>query len=241
MATPGEWDRSIAQSLPEALARTLRHEVGDLLQTIYAAVAILQKRLPVEATLERQILADLRGRAETCKRVLDNVGDLVSPVSLSIEEVDLGQLAATLIAALAPRYPKLEIRADLSEPVRVPADEKRISQVGETLLMQACEAALHQVCIHTRPDRAGGGVEWAVTDDRPDAATDERKDYFSPLEMTRPGTSGIALALAQRLVHLHGGRISAAPMLEGGFRVRVWLPAKAPAANRASGSKPPNP
>ena len=32
--------------MPEALARTLRHEIGDFLQKVYASVAILQTRLP---------------------------------------------------------------------------------------------------------------------------------------------------------------------------------------------------
>src|SRR5262245_1200892 len=71
-----------AHNLPEALARTLRHEVGDLLQTVYATVAILQERLPRDWSLERRVLTDLRGRAEVCKNLLDNVHDLVCPVSL---------------------------------------------------------------------------------------------------------------------------------------------------------------
>src|SRR5262245_23193224 len=50
--------QKVAQNLPEALARTLRHEVGDLLQTVYATVAILQERLPREWSLERRVLTD---------------------------------------------------------------------------------------------------------------------------------------------------------------------------------------
>src|SRR5262249_54470163 len=112
MPTRVESDRPAARSLPEALARTLRHEVGDLLHTVYAEVAILQKRLPGHAAVEQRILADLRSRAEACKGLLDQVNDLVSPVvSLSIEQVDLAQTAAVLVAAAAPRYPKLEVRA----------------------------------------------------------------------------------------------------------------------------------
>src|SRR5437588_2694557 len=103
MTTAGKTGSSPPRSLPEAIARTLRHEVGDLLQTIYAAVAILQKRLPAEATLERRVLADLRGRAVECKGLLDKVSDLVSPITLSVEPVELAQLAGNLVAAIAPR------------------------------------------------------------------------------------------------------------------------------------------
>jgi signal transduction histidine kinase len=239
MATIGEFERPAAHSLPEALARTLRHEVGDLLQTIYSAVAILQRRLPGEASLERQLLADLRSRAEACKGLLDNVTDLVSPLSLSIEKVELAELTSALVAAATPRYPKLEIRADSSERVYLPADEKRLSQVGEALLTEACEAALSQVCLQIRPDHDGGGVEWTIMDDRPSVGAQEQADFFSPFAMTGPAHSGIRLALAKRLVQLHGGRITAARGPGGGFCVRAWLPTQAPAFNPESGSKAP--
>jgi signal transduction histidine kinase len=222
-----ESPQNSGRSLPEALTRTLRHEVGDLLQTIYAAVAILQKRLPAEATLERRVLGDLRSRAEGCKRLLDNVTDLVSPLTLSLEEVDLAQLAAMLVAAVAPRFPKLELRAAPSPAVRVPADEKRLAQIGQVLLTQACEAARHQVCFRTQRT-ADGEAEWSVTDDRPGFATQELEELFSPFEMIHHGNSRLGLALAQRLVLLHGGRIAADNMPEGGFCIRVTLPTQSP-------------
>lgn len=238
MATGVEFDRSATQIRPEVLVRTVRHEVGDLLQTVYAAVAILQKRLPAEAGLERKILGDLRSRAEDCKRLLDSTSDLVSPLSLSIEEVELAQLAAALVAAVAPRFPKLETRADSSERVYLLADEKRLSQVGEALLTQACEAALRRVDFQTRPDHAGGGVEWTVIDDRPSVGADDQADSFDPFDMTRPGNSGIRLALAKRLAQLHGGSITAASLPEGGFYVRVWLPTKPPASKGEQSKAP---
>src|SRR5579859_1789913 len=97
MATTDE-SGPLSPGPPEILARTLRHEVGDLLQTVYAAVAILRRRLAPEATLERRVLADLRSRAEGCKRLLDVMSDLVGSIELSIEQVDLAQLADSLVA-----------------------------------------------------------------------------------------------------------------------------------------------
>jgi len=59
MSQMGE-GRPRPQTVPEAIVRTLRHEVGDLLQTVYAAVAILKDRLPAECQTERRILIDMR-------------------------------------------------------------------------------------------------------------------------------------------------------------------------------------
>src|SRR5262249_61520139 len=78
------------RSLPEKLARTLRHEVGDFLQKLYASVAILQSRLPPEWDLERDILARLHHRAEQCKELLDAVQDFLCPIYLNPQRIDLG-------------------------------------------------------------------------------------------------------------------------------------------------------
>ena len=44
--------------LAEALGRSLRHELGDFLQKVYATVAILETRLPSEWRTEREIWLD---------------------------------------------------------------------------------------------------------------------------------------------------------------------------------------
>jgi len=230
MATTDGFNPS-TRNLPETLARTLRHEVGDLLQTIYAAVAILQRRLAPEAALERRVLGDLRRRAEGCKQLLDNMSDLVSQVNLSLEEVDLAQLAASLVSVAAHRYPNLEIKAAPSSPVLVSADEKRIAQIGEILLTQACEAAHHEVWFRTCVGAANGEAEWTVADDRQGNGGAQLEEASTPFEKIRDSTRGIELTLAQRLVLLHGGRITAENLPEGGFSVHVWLPGKVPASD----------
>ncbi|TMQ31030.1 MAG: hypothetical protein E6K70_23355 [Planctomycetota bacterium] len=113
--------RAPARNLPEAIARTVRHEMGDLLQTIYATVAILQKRLPAELELERRVLADLRKRAEGCKQLIDAVHDFIQPLELAPELTDLADLAETLVAAARERVPSLliEPRPQPVEPALV--------------------------------------------------------------------------------------------------------------------------
>src|SRR5271167_293400 len=94
--------RARPQSVPEAIVRTLRHEVGDLLQTVYAAVAILKERLPADCQTERRILTDMRARAESCRDLLDTLHDLVCPLTLSVDEVDLGELVRAAVNRVAP-------------------------------------------------------------------------------------------------------------------------------------------
>src|SRR5262245_17530040 len=118
----------------EAVTRCLRHEVGDLLQTVYAAVAILKERLPAGGTPERTVLTNLRSRAERTRELLDTIHDLVSPLSLAPTTVNLSELATTLAAATAARYPQIEIRTTLAPVPSIHADPTRLTQLGSLVL-----------------------------------------------------------------------------------------------------------
>src|SRR3974390_1456295 len=93
-----EHRRPPARSLPEALVRTLRHELGDFLQKIYATVAILKTRLPATCEMEHGLLMRLRARAEDCKDVLDAAHDYVCAVIPEYQPADLAELARTAAA-----------------------------------------------------------------------------------------------------------------------------------------------
>src|SRR5437588_9075053 len=106
MATANPGGSRSSRSFPEAITRLLRHELGDLLQSIYATAAILQRRLPADWELERRIVTDLRARGESCKDLLDAVHDFVCPFTLNLEPVNLADLAAKLVAASTPKHPQ---------------------------------------------------------------------------------------------------------------------------------------
>src|SRR5947209_8098817 len=199
----------LPRSLPEALARSLRHELGDLLQTIYATVAIFQKRLPPDWELERRILTDMRSRAEACKNLLDAVHDFACPTPLSFQRVNLAEVAASVVQAAAKKRSSLDIRAEAAAAPVIQADAMRVTQVAESLLENACDAAQRQVRLRTGEDAKAGQAEWVVTDDGPGVPVDQTDRLFSPFFTTRHGHTGLGLAMARKLVELHGGSIEA--------------------------------
>lgn len=222
-------DNSISSSptsdrLLEVATRTLRHEVGDLLQTIYSTVAILQERLPTESRLERRFLSDLRGRAEICKHELDAVHDLVLPVELRLGAVDLTELAGNMVTAVAARHPALNVRFESSGPLPIEADAARLDQVGRLLLAGACQSAQREIVVRARASAPNGEIEWSIADDGYGATPEQLQWLATPFATTQQALCGLGLALARRIVELHGGRISAVTPPEGGLRVELRLP-----------------
>jgi signal transduction histidine kinase len=223
-------------TVPEAIVRTLRHEVGDLLQTVYAAVAILKERLPADLATERRILTDLRSRAESCRDLLDTVHDLVCPIALTTEEVDLAELVHGVAGRVGARHPRVALSVDTEPVPPIQADPRRLAQMATVLLTDACSSSAGgTVACRVGPGPAPGEVTFEVTDEGPGVPPDKEGLLFNLLTTAPHGHLGPGLALARRIAGLHGGKVSAGNRPEGGFRVVVTLPRDPPAGAPADG------
>jgi signal transduction histidine kinase len=222
-----EADRPQPSSNTEAAVRTLRHEVGDLLQSIYAAVAILRMRLPPNSP-ESQILSDLRRRSESCRDLIDIVHDLYSPIALQVDPVDVQELLSGAVSSAASRYPKLTVSLEGAKTVpEVIGDARRLSQAVSALLADACGTAESKVVVYLDRGESPGEVVWHVTDDGPGVAPNKEKLLFNAFTTTPHGHLGPGLALVRRLIELHGGQVTAGNQ-PGGFRVAVKIPTAPP-------------
>lgn len=210
--------------IAQMVARTLRHEVGDLLQTVYSAVAILRSRMPSDAENERRMLAELHTQAETCKFKLDAVQDLICPLKLNVGPANLAELVGALAARVGPRFPQLRLDVEAPRALTLDADCGRLAQVGHLLLVNACLAAHSLVRVRVAPT-AGGGVEWSIADDGPGANEEQLSWLKEPFATTHFAQFGLGVALARRVAELHGGSVTAGNPPEGGFRVALTLPA----------------
>jgi signal transduction histidine kinase len=224
MQSSGEPTVTPSPRLVETMARLFRHEVGDLLQTVYAAVAILQERLGPDLTLERRLLGDLRWRAEVCRNELDAIHDLVCPLTLTPAPLDLAELASGQVAAAARRFPNLQVRLDATGPAPVLGDAQRLALVGNLLLVAACQVAQQEVRVRVH-QTATPEVEWSIRNDGPPANAEQLGWLTAPFGTTHHALAGLGLALAGRLAALHGGRAEAGNGPHGGPEVRLFLPA----------------
>jgi signal transduction histidine kinase len=212
-----------APSVPSDLvARLLRHEVGDLLQNVYAAVAILQRMLPSDAEQERRLLSDLRLRAEVCRDQLDASYDLLRPEEPELAPVDLAELADRTAAVVLPRFPDLETSCETNGRLPILADGRRLGMVMTQLLRNACQAARRSVDVRT--GAVNDRVDWTVVFD----AQPPTADLLAWLERPFPGVAearyGLALALGRQLIEQHGGRLELTSGPAEGWCLRLLLP-----------------
>lgn len=224
MGIQDDGERMPSAHFVEMVVRTLRHEVGDLLQSVYSAVAILQERLPRGQTLERTILADLRGRAETCKNELDATHDLVCPLSLNLDWVELSELASGIAASFSLRHPGLQIVCEAPHPVKVWGDAAKLGQAGTMLMMSLCQAARSKIVLRVARQSSKGTAEWSFIHDGPAATAEQLSWLTAPFSTTRHARFGLGLAFARHVIELQGGSIATVGAAESGFHVVLALP-----------------
>jgi signal transduction histidine kinase len=222
---PDNWTAPPAFS--ETVVRALRHEVGDLLQSIYATVAIVQQRLPQGFDQERQILADLRVRGDACKELLDQAQDLIGPLSLihvpAVKPVDV---IVPLLAEVRARYPRLRVTGELDRSLTLQADLRRLRTAIGSILVLACEASQEKVALRVAAPNQGTGVEILVDHDGTgQPATGPESTESSLLRMH--------WWLAGKIARAHGGRLSASQHPPQGWRFLMFIPAEPLGAAKA--------
>jgi PAS domain S-box-containing protein len=220
--------RAAAEELRDADRRkdeflaTLAHELRNPLAPIRNGLHLLRAAPPGSAAAE-QARAMMERQLRHLVRLVDDLLE-VSRVSsgkieLRREPVELAAVVRSALETSAPAIEAARHRLDVSlppEPVVLPAaDFVRLSQVVANLLNNAAKYTDPGGRVALAARRDGGEALISVRDNGVGISPELLPrifDMFAQADGTRSrakGGLGIGLALARRLVELHGGRIEA--------------------------------
>lgn len=226
----------LAESLAQLgeMAGGIAHELRNGLATLKGYLT-LASRKPDTATLD-EYLGEMRREADQLERVLSDFLAFAQPgirpgVDLRTE-VDLGALLAR--AASDPSLGGAAIRLEIEPKLAAWGDEALLTRALRNLLRNALEAngrggrneQDEPLVLGAR--RLENRVEITIDDRGPGVPPEIRSRLFQPFATGRADGVGLGLALAQRIVTLHGGRITLEDRDDrdgGGTRARVDLPA----------------
>ncbi len=208
------------------LIRVLSHEINNSLAPIRSLAGSL--RTILERTPGRgedhddlvQGLGIIGQRAESLGRFMAAYARLAKLPRPVLRPVVLGDLVRR-VARLETRLPV----AVAPGPERtIQADGDQLEQLLINLVRNAVDATLETgggVRVTWRD--AEQGVELVVEDDGPGLA--DTANLFVPFFTTKPGGSGIGLALSRQIAQEHGGTLTLGNKEGGtGCSARLWLP-----------------
>jgi signal transduction histidine kinase len=108
-------------------------------------------------------------------------------------------------------------------------DEVLLRQAFSNLLRNALEACAGaskapRIAIHSEVDAAQKVTRIAVNDNGPGIAASLRERVFRPFFTSKRNGTGLGLALVQKIIVFHNGRIAVGSAPDGGASLQVTLP-----------------
>ncbi len=193
----------------QRLLRVLGHELNNSLAPIRSIADNLQRRMAEpdpgqewreDATEGIRVIA---ARAEALSRFMEaysRFARLPKPAFSSVE-------VEPLVARAASLEPRIPVEVAPGPPSRVRADEGQIEQVLINLLKNAADA----VSETGGPVRLGwrnGPKKVEITVEDSGTGLSGTDNLFVPFFTTKPGGSGIGLALSRQIAEAHGGTLT---------------------------------
>lgn len=229
--------------LQDSLARLgeltagLAHEFRNGLATIHGYSRLISpEKLPEEY---RPYVAGIRAETDALREVVTNFLNFARPADLTLAPVDM--------RALAERAAE-EFRGEaethggsvrvIGDWATVHGDEVLLRQVLSNVCRNALEACVEarrspRITIDASPDLPGGVLRLTVSDNGPGINPELGDRVFQPFVTGRSHGTGLGLALVQKIIVTHNGRISAGRSEEGGAAFQIALPLERPGASIA--------
>lgn len=218
--------------LKESLAQVgeltagIAHEFRNGLATIHGYARLLDlKSLPIE--YHPHVLG-IRQETEALGEVVTNFLNFAKPAQLTLSLVDLRAIveraADEISAETRANGGQVSIQGDFPT---IYGDDVLLRQAFSNLLRNAVEACADasvapHVSVEGRVD--GSNVRVAVEDNGPGIPVAARERIFQPFFTTKSRGTGLGLALVQKIVVSHNGRLHVGAGPSGGASLQVLLP-----------------
>ncbi len=220
--------------LKDSLARVgeltagIAHEFRNGLATIHGYSRLLDlEALPPNF---RPYVEGIRAETEAMREVVTNFLNFARPTQLMLSPVDLRVIAERAADDLRGDARALGGDIRLSgDFATIEGDDILLRQALSNLLrnaIEACAAAsvAPAVAVTSVLEEKPAACTITITDNGPGFPADARERVFHPFFTTKPQGTGLGLALVQKIVVTHNGRITALP--GPGGRISVTFPTR---------------
>lgn len=195
------------------LAAGLHHEIKNPLTALSIHVQLLEEGLTGLNAAEG--LAEVVGvfKAEVCRLngVLESFRSFAHLQRLSLHPVDPVEVLENAVRLVRPQAAQQQVRLALLHPdtqlPAVPLDRDKFEQAVLNLVINALEAMPSGGSLTVSAVMEEGELRVSVTDTGPGIPPEVQPNLFQPYFSTKDRGTGMGLALSEKLIGQHGGRI----------------------------------
>jgi signal transduction histidine kinase len=215
------------------LTSGVTHEVKNPLNAMRIHLELLRARLAQSGTPVSSEIAEnldvIAHEIQRLDRVVQGFLRFVRPQDLRLAPVDVNAVLSDVARLARPEAARsgVEMILDLgSDLPPVTADAELIAQASGNLVSNAVQAmAGGGTLLLTSRHATPAGVEIRVVDQGVGVPPENLEKIFRLYFTTKPGGSGIGLAMVYRIVQMHDGRIDVESTVGKGTTVTLTLPA----------------
>ena len=201
------------------------HEIKNPLNAIAARLALLESIVEGDQEAEGQIRV-VADEIQRLDRIVRTFLDFTQPLKVHREEVDLCELARTVVEVVRPEAANRGV-ALVFQGGRVTTlgDRDLLYQALMNIVVNALEATLSGGEVVVDASESDRQCRLRISDTGPGIPDTTRKKMFQLYFTTKSGGSGIGLAVAYRSLQLHGGDILVTSEVGNGTTFEMVLPA----------------
>lgn len=212
----------------EALAEVsaiLAHEIRNPLGSLELFTGLLvTSELPEK---EKHWVQQLQSGIRIVSATVNNILEFHGTGDLTLQPTELNSVFRSIEALLAPVAERAKVRWETSlnaGELLIAADRQRLEQVFLNLALNVFRFAAKGGVLRIRTGRNDKSALAWFEDEGPGIPVDVLGKIFQPGVTTRAGGTGLGLAVAKRIVELHGGRIEVGSAPGRGTTFSLQLP-----------------
>ena len=210
------------------LTAGIAHEFRNSLATIQGYSKLFDvSALPA---VYRPYVEGIRSETESLNQVVTNFLNFARPAQLTLARVSLKAISERAADEVRADVRALGGDVDVSgEFGELEGDEVLLRQAFSNLLRNAVEASIGgaqppRILIHSEVDRALRVSRISVSDNGPGIAPALRERVFRPFFTSKRSGTGLGLALVQKIIVFHNGRVTIGTSALGGASLNITLP-----------------
>lgn len=209
------------------LTSGVAHEVKNPLNAMVLQLELIKSKLENEGERVKPQLDTLTAEIRRLDRVVKTFLDFTRPVELRPAPTDLERLVREVFILAEPQAQQSKVQLVLQSNGAMPdlkLDRDLMKQALLNLVLNGCQAMSAGGVLRVTPRLLASHVELEIADQGSGIPLEIRSKLFSLFFTTKPGGTGIGLAMAFRIVQLHNGSIDFTSEVNRGTTFRVSLP-----------------
>jgi signal transduction histidine kinase len=207
------------------MASHIAHEVRNNLVPVTLYMSLVRRRM-AEDLEGLKILDKIEAGFTDLDATVNDLLHFTSDRDPHCQIFPVAKMIDDLYASLAPQLTAQAIEAvnDIAPDASIRADYDMVRRAVLNLILNALDAMPDGGVLRVSGMAGHGELSLQVADSGPGLSEETARRAFEPFFTTKPGGTGLGLAIVYRIAEVHGGRVNAGNIPQGGAVFTLILP-----------------